>query len=130
LTSFRLTLALAATLAMPCPAAAAPPNSDNASIAFANQGGIYDWAADGDHGIYIESLDRKWYYAKLFAPCIDLPFAQRVGFVTEPGSGDFDKFSSILVRGQECHVVSFTRSQPPDSKHQRWRKHQAGAASR
>ncbi len=92
-----------------------------AVIPFANLGGIYDWAADGDRGIYIQSISRQWYYAKLFAPCINLPFAVRVGFVTEPGNGNFDRFSSILVRGQECPVVSLTRSGPPPSKDHRWR---------
>lgn len=33
------------------------------------------------------------------APGVYLPFAIRVGFVTEPGSGNFDRFPSILVRG-------------------------------
>lgn len=130
--TFRLTAVLTATLALVCASTAAQSgaaNNDNASIPFANHGGIYDWAADGDRGVYIESLDRKWYYAKLLAPCIDLPFAQRVGFITEPGSGDFDKFSAILVRGQECQVVSLIPSQPPDPKHQRWRKHHAAATN-
>ena len=100
-----------------------------AVIPFANLGGIYDWAADGTRGIYIQSINRHWYYAKLLGPCIDLPFALRVGFVTEPGNGNFDRFSSILVRGQECPVVSLTRSGPPPGSDHRWRSRQGRQAS-
>lgn len=98
-------------------------STQQAVIPFANLGGIYDWAADGTRGIYIQSLNRQWFYAKLFAPCIDLPFALRVGFVTEPASGAFDRFSSIVVRGQECPVSSLTKSGPPPSRDKRWRSH-------
>ncbi|HTT01788.1 MAG TPA: DUF6491 family protein [Steroidobacteraceae bacterium] len=97
-------------------------DSTRASIAFASHGGIYDWAADGDRGIYIQDNSRQWYYAKLLAPCINLPFAQRVGFVTEPGSGSFNKFSSIIVRGQQCFVQTFAKSAPPPSKTKHWRQ--------
>jgi len=87
-------------------------------------GGIYDWAAAGDRGIYIESIDRQWYNAKLLAPCINLPFALRVGFVSEPGNGNFDRFSSILVRGQECPVISLSKSGPPPVQDKRYRSSQ------
>ena len=103
--------------------------SQGASIPFANMGGIYDWAADGDSGLYIESISMKWYHARLLAPCLDLPFAQRVGFVTEPGTGNFDQFSSILVRGQECPVVSLTPSGPPPATAKRFRSKQSQAQS-
>jgi len=93
-----------------------------ASIAFANHGGIYDWAADGDRGIYIQDNLRQWYYAKLLSPCINLPFAQRVGFVTEPGSGSFNRFSAIVVRDQQCFVQSFSKSGPPPSQMKHWRQ--------
>lgn len=111
-------------LAAPMPAGAASPTPSQAEIPFANMGGIWDWAADGTRGIYIQALNRQWYYARLLAPCINLPFAERVGFVAEPGSGAFDKFSSIVVRGQECPVVSLTRSGPPPAQAKRWRGRQ------
>jgi len=104
---------------------ASQESAEAASIPFANMGGIYDWAADGDTGLYIESIHMKWYHAKLLGPCLDLPFAQRVGFVTEPGSGTFDQFSSILVRGQECPVVSLTPSAAPPANVKRFRSNQS-----
>ena len=104
-------------------------NTDgNASIPFANLHGIYDWSPDGTQGVYIQSIDRQWYHAQLFAPCLDLPFAQRIGFVTEPGSGAFDRFSSILVHGMECPVKSLTRSAPPPANARHWRGSPASAA--
>jgi hypothetical protein len=106
------------------PGASGRKSGGQAEIPFANLGGIYDWAADGDRGIYIQSINRQWYYAKLFAPCINLPFAERVGFVAEPGSGAFDRFSSIIVRGMECPVQSLTKSGPPPAKDKLWRSRQ------
>lgn len=109
------------------PAWAADSASDDVSIPFANMGGIYDWSADGNSALYIESLNKQWYHAQLLGPCIGLPFAQRVGFVSEPGSGAFDKFSSILVDGQECPLKSIMKSGPPPSKAKHWRS--KGASS-
>ncbi len=105
----------------PVPRGEAAPSGRDASIPFANLGGVYDWAADGNHALYIEGIDRKWYHAELLGPCIDLPFAEHIGFVTEPGSGAFNRFSSILVRGQQCPVRSLTRSDPPPSRAKHWR---------
>lgn len=93
------------------------PKTADASIPFANFGGINDWRADGDNAIYIQGRSRKdWYRATLFGPCIGLPFAEKVGFVSEP-SGSFDKFSSIVVRGQECQVQTLVKLDgPPPAK--------------
>jgi hypothetical protein len=49
------------------------------------------------------------------SPCIDLPFAERIGFETNP-DGSFDKFSSIKVRNQRCPLVSLTKTAPPAKK--------------
>ena len=93
----------------------------DASIPFASMGGIYDWAADGNSALYIQSINKQWYHVQLLAPSFDLPFAERIGFVSEPGSGTFDKFSSILVRGQEYPVKSITKSGPPPSRAKHFR---------
>ena len=92
-----------------------PPTGDEARIVFADNGGIQDWEADGDKGIYLQDRHRQWYYARLMSPCLDLPFAQTIGFDTEPG-GTFDKFSSIKVRRHTCNVTSLVRSDPPQGK--------------
>jgi hypothetical protein len=109
--------------------ATASAEDTDASIPFANMGGIYDWSADGPSALYIQSISKQWYHVQLLAPCFDLPFAERVGFVSEPGSGTFDKFSSILVRGQECPVKAIARSGPPPSRAKHFRGASANAAA-
>jgi hypothetical protein len=99
----------------------------DARIPFANLGGIRDWSADGDRAIYIQASSGNWYRAELLGRCLDLPFANRVGFVAEPASGAFTRFSSILVRGRECAVRSLTPSAPPSSKAKHWKDMQGAA---
>jgi len=89
-----------------------------ASIPFANHGGIRDWKADRDQGLWVQDIHRQWYYAKLMAPCTGLNFAQTIGFDTHP-LGRFDQFSSIYVPGAgggRCAVQSFTLSAAPPGK--------------
>ncbi|MES2497328.1 MAG: DUF6491 family protein [Pseudomonadota bacterium] len=94
-------------------ALAAPPAE--ARIAFANQGSIDNWQADGDEALYLQGQGRQWYRATLMAPCRDLAFANALGFDTR-GTSDFDRFSNIIVRGQRCAVKSLVKSGPPPKK--------------
>jgi hypothetical protein len=48
-------------------------------------------------------------------PCFDLPFANTVGFATNP-DGSFDKFSAIKLRRQNCQLISLVKSDPPPKK--------------
>jgi hypothetical protein len=89
--------------------------SPEASIAFANHGGIYNWQVVNDHTVLIQGLNHHWYQATLLAPCVDLPFAQRLGFESNP-DGSFDKFSAITVRHQRCPLVSLVKTSPPSKK--------------
>jgi hypothetical protein len=101
----------APSVAAPGAAAAEP----QASIAFANHGGIYDWRVVDDRTVLIQGLNRQWYKATLFSSCIDLPFAERVGFESN-ADGSFDKFSSIKLRNQTCPLTSLTKTAPPARK--------------
>ncbi len=91
--------------------------TSEASIPFADRGGIFDWRVLDDKTVLIESQQRVWYKATLLAPCTDLPFAERIGFESNP-DGSFDKFSSIQYRDQRCPLVSLvkTTAPPKDSK--------------
>ncbi|HLG86729.1 MAG TPA: DUF6491 family protein [Alphaproteobacteria bacterium] len=82
--------------------------SEPASIPFVEFGNIYDWAGDGTRGIYIESSNGQWYYATFIAPCIQLPFAETIGFKTIPPL-PLDKFDSIIVRGEQCSFATLDR---------------------
>jgi hypothetical protein len=110
-----LTLAGIAAASTPAAAPAAPA----ASIPFANHGGIRDWQADKDRGVWVQDVHRNWYYAKLMGPCIGLDFANSIGFDTHP-LGTFDRFSAIVVPGTgRCTVQSFTASEGPRAEKDR-----------
>lgn len=96
----------------------APPPSSSPYIPFANHGGIRDWKADRDQGLWVQDVHRRWYYAKLMAPCTGLDFAETIAFDTRP-EGRFDQFSAIIVPGPtggRCVVQSFTVSGAPPGK--------------
>ncbi len=91
---------------------AAPEKLPEVSIPFVNHHGIYDWRATDDHTLYVQDAHRTWYRASLFGPCIDLPYSHDIGFETK-GLDSFDRFSTIIVRGQRCAVSSLVKSDPP-----------------
>jgi Family of unknown function (DUF6491) len=99
----------------PSPADQSGLPAAQASIPFANHGGIWDWRVINDRTVLIQSANRQWYKATLFSPCINLPFAQRVGFESNP-DGSFDKFSAIKLRHQTCPLISLVKSDPPRKK--------------
>ena len=118
----RLALIVAAALAVGGASARASTAEDpvavaerstHASIPFVDHGGIRDWRADNDRSLWIEAVNRQWYYARTFGPCTGLRFANRIGFVTEP-NGSFDRFSSIIVDGQKCMIDSLRTSDAPE----------------
>ena len=113
-------LGLAASLVLGAAIAGAAESGTNAKTApaqearipFAALGGINNWVADGETGLYIEGIRHQWYHAKLMGDCLDLPYVEHIGFVMEPDSS-FDKFSSIVVRGHVCQVASMVKSEAP-----------------
>ncbi|MHB1204150.1 MAG: DUF6491 family protein [Rhodospirillaceae bacterium] len=113
----RIVLGIAALVLAASLARAAEPTAKpvEAQILFANQGGIRDWRALDDKGLYVRGQDGQWYYATLFASCFGLPSTTGIGFVTTPGGG-FDKFSAIVVENNKCPVVSLVKSDPPPKK--------------
>lgn len=97
-------------------AATAPAKKPpQARIPFADHGTIDNWQADGREGLYIQGPGTQWYYAKLAGYCPDLDFANAIGFETR-GTGDFDSFSTIIVRGHRCPLTSLVKSGPPPKK--------------
>ena len=106
--------AVALALCGGAPALADAPAAPDAQIQFANHGGIWDWKADGKDAILIKSRSGRYYRATFLAPCFDLPFAERVGFVTD-ARDVLDKFQSIEVGGRRCTFQSFTQIPKPGS---------------
>jgi len=103
--------------ALPASFASTQANADHdaklqTSIPFANHGGIRDWRVENNQSLLIEGIGGHWYRAKLMSPAIDLPFADRIGFIAEP-SGSLDKFSTVVVRGRRYPIGSLTAAEPP-----------------
>ncbi len=101
--------------ALPLLAAEKEPPGKESRINFTDMGGIQNWVADGEKGIYVESRNRQWYYATFMSPCQGLNFTNDVGFVSKP-SGTLDKFSSVVVDHRECQFTSLVTSDPPPKK--------------
>jgi hypothetical protein len=100
--------------AAPATAVASSP-APEAQIPFANKGGIWKWQVVDNNTVLIESRGRKWYKATLFGNCINLSFAQRMSFESNP-SGTFDKFSAIRSGNQRCPLVSLVETAAPQKK--------------
>lgn len=116
LTAAMLVLTPTLATAAPAPAAAATTTAaQEASIPFPNSGSIRTWEATGRDTLYIQGPGRQWYRATLMSPCLDLPFTEAIGFETR-GAPSFDRFSSIVVRGQQCPLASLVKSDPPPKK--------------
>jgi hypothetical protein len=105
------------------------PAQVEASIPFAARGGIRDWAADGDKGLWVQAVNRKWYYAQFMGRCIGLAFATALGFDTGAESA-FDRWSAVIVPGySRCNVTSLTLSDGPPPR-QKLRQAEKGEADR
>ncbi|MEP7243599.1 MAG: DUF6491 family protein [Gammaproteobacteria bacterium] len=97
-----------------------------ASIPFANYGGIRDWQPDRDRGLWVQSVHRKWYYARFMGTCLGLNFANAIGFDTHP-LGSFDRWSTVIVpRYGRCTIQSLSLSDGPPKK---VKKPKAGAGA-
>ena len=103
------TLCLASIASAETPAAA----PKQARIVFPDLA-IQNWSGDSQDTLYIEA-HRKWYRADLFAPCRNLPYATAIGFESNP-TGEFNRFSRIVVEGEPCQLKSLVRVDAPPAK--------------
>lgn len=114
--------AIAATLAAtPSNAGKAkewPEYGVEARIAFANNGGIRNFEANGDRGLWIEDRQHRWYYARIIGPCTDLDHANGLAFDTR-GSTTLDKFGGVIVGRDYCQFDSLVTAEKPLPRKQR-----------
>src|SRR5688500_9833698 len=75
--------------------------ADNVSIPFADLGNIRNWHAENAEVLYVQNAKRDWFRITFWTPCLALPFATGIAFVTD-GTSSLDKYSSILVDGENC----------------------------
>ena len=81
---------------------------------------IRNFEADGDKGIWIEDIQRRWYYGVFKGRCTRLERARGLGYDTG-GSSRFDKSSTIFVDDDFCQLTSFVTSEKPLSRKERKR---------
>ncbi len=81
---------------------------------------IRNFEADGDKGIWIEDLQRRWYYGAFKGRCSRLEHARGIAYGTD-GSSSFDKSSTIFVEDDFCQLTSFVTSEKPLSLKERKR---------
>jgi len=100
--------------AEPAVAETAAP-APQASIPFANRGGVRDWLVEDDSNLLLQDRRGQWYRARLLAPATYLAYVSSLRFATGP-SGTLEALDSIIVRGQKFPIVSLTRIDPPSLK--------------
>lgn len=91
------------------------PRAGRASIAFADKpGGILDWRIADNRTVYLQASGNRWYRADTISACNDLPYAETLGFATNP-DGSFDAFGALIVRGRRCALKTLTAlpGEPP-----------------
>ena len=104
-----LCFAAVASAESPAPA----PTPKQARIVFPGHV-IRNWSGETQDTLFIEA-HRKWYRADLFAPCRNLPYAQAIGFEANP-TGEFNRFSRIVVEGETCQLKSLVQVDGPPPK--------------
>lgn len=97
-------------------------------INFPNEGTIRNFEADRNDGIWLEDRQRRWYYADFIGSCQELNFAQAIGFDTR-GASTFDKFSTIVVRGERCPIASLVTANKPLPRKERLKIRKATVAA-
>jgi hypothetical protein len=87
---------------------------------------IRNFEADGDAGIWIEDIQRRWYYGVFKGRCSRLERARGISYDTG-GLTRFDKTSTIFVDDDFCELTSFVTAEKPLSRKERKRRAKAAA---
>ena len=104
------TAASIVTLAEPNPAVVSEP------AAFVNRGDMRDWVADGEHGLWIQAGNLRWYYARFVGICHGVNSTNSLAFDTR-ASDNIDQKSAVIVPGgTRCRVQWFAPSGGPPKK--------------
>lgn len=90
----------------------------DARITFPNHGGIRNYEANEERGLWIEDRQRRWYYAKFIGNCRGIDYANGIAFDTR-GSSSFDRFGAIAVNGDYCLIESLVTAEKPLARKER-----------
>ncbi len=105
--------------AKPAPAAQREVGVE-ADISFPAYGGIRNYHADDDRGVWLEDSRRNWYYASFRGPCPGIQFGRSIAFDTR-GSARFDKYTRILVGDAVCDIERLVTADKPLPERERRR---------
>lgn len=83
-----------------------------ASIAFPSHGGVRNFRADDDRGVWIEDQRRNWYYASFLGQCRDIRWADAIGVETY-GSSRLDRNSRLIVGSDVCAISRLVTADKP-----------------
>jgi hypothetical protein len=84
-----------------------------APAAFLKHADMRDWLADGEHGLWIQASDLRWFYARFGGVCRGLNATNSLAFDTG-ASGNIGRSSAVVVPGRgRCLVQSFAASTGP-----------------
>ena len=84
--------------------------------AFIKRADMRDWLADGEHGLWIQAGNLRWYYARFVGICHGVNSTNSLAFDTR-ASDDIGEKSAVIVReGTRCRLQSFTSSGGPPKK--------------
>jgi hypothetical protein len=79
------------------------------SAAFVDRDGMLSWLADGEHGLWVQASNFRWFYARFAGVCHGLQATNSLVFDTG-ASNRIDRTSSVLVSGrQRCKVQTFAQ---------------------
>jgi hypothetical protein len=105
-------LAILAAASAQLAVASERPAPAEVAIPFVRSDGIMEWKALDDRGLYIQSQNGNWYFARTMARCPRLLDALTIGFETR-GPDQLDRHGTLLVQGWRCALASVTRSAAP-----------------
>lgn len=89
-----------------------PADAPTASVPFIHFNVIENWRAQGTKAITLKTYSGEFYIATFTQPCLNLPFAEQIGFDIK-GTDTLTKFDSIIARGEHCYFDSFDQIQIP-----------------
>jgi len=97
-------------------ALALPYPADTVATASVSHAELRDWVADGEHGIWIQTRDLKWFYVRLMGSCRGLSSTNSLAFETG-ASGYIHRYSSVVLPGRaRCVVETLAPNAGPPQK--------------
>ncbi len=95
-----------ASMLMRATVAQARPVTATAGTAVVNRTEMVNWVADGELGLWVQTLNLKWFYLRFTGAGHGVNQTNSITFDTD-GSGNIDRTSSVFVRGTgRCRLKS------------------------